>query len=321
MSVRAWIHRLAVAALLLHSESARADEGAAESPRALNRHVFQPTQLLQGPFTATSFGATTLGGGGDVQAPRYDLSGTQIGTKSYTLATYGEAIGAEFQLTPDISLRLQLNALIFSGTGARGLLVVGATAQTGASVGLTAGKTLSPTTRLSFVADFGQQPQYSLLPGNAVLAAVQSLTFDDTGLFADVNRIYASGGPSFAWAPTPAFGFVAEARYVWMRRISNQESGARDSSGLSLAALLSFDLEPLIRWPVGFQAAYRSDFPVGDNGIFEVDQASFGVFYTRRVHLALGLEGIWRHGAVRPGVTPSLTADSTTAAIQFRYYW
>jgi len=106
-----------------------------------------------------------------------------------------------------------------------------------------------------------------------------------------------------------------------MRRISNQESGARDSSGLSLAALLSFDLEPLIRWPVGFQGSYRSDFPVGDNGIFEVDQASVGVYYTRRVHLALGLEGIWRHGAVRPGVTPDLTADSTTAAIQFRYYW
>ena len=40
-----------------------------ESPRALNAHVFQPSRLLTGPFSETSFGMATLFGAGQAKAP------------------------------------------------------------------------------------------------------------------------------------------------------------------------------------------------------------------------------------------------------------
>jgi hypothetical protein len=358
MSIRVRICQVSTAVLLLHSWGTRAEEpGPAtaepapaegvsastppaderkadstsppvESPRALNSHVFQPSRLVTGPFVATAFGMATFAGEGTVDAPRYGLtltpSGvglTQVGTKQYTLATYGQALNADFSLTPDIGLRFEVTAIVFSGTNARGLLVAGATAQTGFSAGVTAGKNLTRELRLSFVGDFGVEPQYSLLIGNAISAAAQSGRFDDTGLTEEVNRLRAAPGVSLAWAPFPWFGLIAEAKYIWSRRISSQDSSSQTLNGASWGGLLSLDLDPLLHWPFGFQAAYQGAFPMGDNGIPEIQQVSAGVYYTRRVRLALGLEFIYRHGDVRPGVTPTLTAESGTAAIQFRYYW
>jgi hypothetical protein len=338
MSMRVRICQVSAAVLLLHAWSARAEEKVTEttsspleSPRALNSHVFQPTRLLASPFTDTAVGMATFAGAGEIEAPFYGLTGlltgVPTGTKKYTIASYGTSLNADFRLFPDIGLRFEATALVFTATTARGLLVAGGTVQSGFTIGLTAGKNLNRDMRLSFVADFGIEPQYSVLIANAVRNALPpaqggSGTFDDTGLLTEVNRYYGSPGLSFAWAPNPAFGLIAEARYVWLRRISNQtDSEARDTMGMSAGGILSFDLEPLIRWPIGFQAGYRADIPFGSNGIFGVTQVSFGVYYTRRVRLALGLEGIWRHGDVRPGVEPTLTADTGTAAIQLRYYW
>ena len=52
-----------------------------------------------------------------------------------------------------------------------------------------------------------------------------------------------------------------------------------------------------------------------------MQQAGVGFFYTRRVHLALGLDVVWRHGEIRPGIQPQLKSDSAVAAIRFQYYW
>jgi hypothetical protein len=334
MSMRVRICQVLAAVLLLPAWSARAEEKVTEStpsplesPRALNSHVFQPTRLLASPFNTTAVGMATFAGGGEVEVPGFTISSpllgtiTQFPTKKFTVATYGQALNADFRLFPDIGLRFEATATAFTATSARGLLVAGASVQSGFTVGVTAGRNLGREMRLSFVGDFGIQPQYSVIISNAVVSALAGL-FNDNGLLTEVNRLYGSPGLSFAWAPHPAFGLIAEARYVWLRRISNQtDSSARDTNGMSAAGILSFDLDPLIRWPIGFQAGYRADIPFGSNGIFGVTQVSFGVYYTRRVRLALGLEGIWRHGDVRPGVEPTLTTDTGTAAIQLRYYW
>jgi hypothetical protein len=328
MSTRGRGGRIALVVLLLGAGRAGAEDrttegpsSAVESPRALNSHVFQPSRLLTGPFTDTAFGMATLAGGGNIEGPRYNLAGNQIGTRRYTLADFGQALNLDLRVTPDIALRFEVSVIAFSGTNAAGVLVAGMTAQTGATVGVTAGRNLNREMRLSFVADFGVQPQISILIANAVRSAVANRTFDDTGLLSNVKRLYGAPGLSFAWAPNPAFGLVAETRYVSTRRISSEGDDARISQGAIVGGLLSFDLEPLLRWPFGFQAIYRADIPLGSNGIIGVDQASLGVYYTRRVRLALGLEAIWRRGQVRPGVEPTLTANTGTAAINFRYYW
>lgn len=294
-----------------------------ESPRAVNGHVFQPSTLVTGPFSTTSFGMVTNFGIGEAEAPTYDINGNQTGTKSYPMASYGQGVNYHLRLWRDLGLRLDVHGLIFSGTDGRGILVAGATAQYGFTAGLTWGWNLGSTARLSVLANLGTEPQMSVLVGSAVLRALQTRSFDDAGLFSTVTRLRASPGLSFAWAPSPVLGFVGEARYVWTRRVSKggAEDGSRTAQGASLGGIASLDLNPLIRWPIAFQGSFRSDFPVSGHGISEVHQVGGGVYYSGRVNLALGLEANWRHGKIRPGVTPSLNSDSTTAAIVFRYYW
>jgi hypothetical protein len=293
-----------------------------ESPRALNGHVFQPSRLLTGPFTTTSFGMATLFGAGEVEAPRFDLQGNQIGTRKYAVAAYGQALDLDLRVTPDISVRFDVNGLLFSGLDARGILVAGATAQYGLRAGLTAGRDLGATTRLSLVADFGLEPEFSVLVANAVRRAIDTGEFDDVGLFSKVRRLRGAPGVSFAWAPSAVLGLVAEARYVWTRRISSGDEVDSDTAqGVSLGGLASLDLDPLVRFPIAIQGSYRADLPVGGDGINEVHQVGLGVFYSRRVRLALGLEVLWRHGDIRAGVEPTLSSDSAIAAISLRYYW
>jgi hypothetical protein len=294
------------------------------SPRALDGHLFQPSQLLTQPFTTTSFGMTTFFGSGTVQAPRYDILGKQIGTRDYTIGVYGQGLDLSLRLFPDVALRFNVAGLIYSGVDARGILVVGTTAQLDLKAGLTAGRNLGRTARLSFVVDFGPEPQLSVLVGNAVLNAIQNRTFDTGGVFSNVDRLRINPGLSFAWAPIPWLGFIAETRYVWARRITGQvtgETAARSASGVSLGGLVSLDIDPLIRFPLAVQASYRGDLSVGSPGIPEVHQAGLGFFYSRAARLALGLEALWRHGDIRPGVVPTLKADSGTGQIWFRYYW
>jgi hypothetical protein len=316
-------------ALAIHGASAQEERAAEstsprrESPRALNGLVYQPSRLLTGPFTETSFGMATLFGGGTATAPRYDLAGNQIGSRDYSMAAYGQNLDLHLRLTPDIALRFAVEGLIFSGINGRGLLVAGATAQAGANVGITAGKNLSRTTRLSFIGDFGIQPQYSVLIGNAVIATLQSRVFDSTGLLSTVNRLRAAPGLSLAWAPSPLLGFIAEARYVWTRRVTNDgDTESRTVSSASLGGLAVLDFDPLISFPIALQASYRGDIPVGSSGgASQVHQAGLGVFYSRRVSLALGLEVLWRHGDLRPGVSPTLKSNAATGALSLRYYW
>jgi hypothetical protein len=317
-------------ALAVHGASARGEEQAAEStsprresPRALNGLVFQPSRLITGPFSDTSFGMATLFGAGTASAPRYNLAGNQTGTRDYTMAAYGQALDLHLRLTPDVAIRLTVEGTIFSGINGKSLLVAGATAQAGVGAGLTAGRDLSRTLRLSFVGDVGLAPQYSVLIGNAVVGVIQSRSFDSAGLLSTVDRLRAAPGLSLAWAPSPMLGFIAEARYVWTRRVTSDGSDtqSRTAQGVSVGGLAAFDLDPFITFPIALQAIYRGDYPVGNSGLSTVNQAGFGVYYSRRVSLALGLEVLWRHGDIRPGVAPSLKSDAATGALWLRYYW
>jgi len=293
-----------------------------QTPRTLNGTVFQPYALMTGPFTTTSFGVDTLFGTGTVDAPRYDLQGNVIGSRKYDTIAYGENIDASFRLLSNLSLRLSVNGLVFSGTGSRGLLVVGGTVQVGVLAGLTWGWTFTPAMRIAFVLDSGTTPQLSILIGNAVLRALQNRIFDGTGILSEVNNLRSSAGVSYAWAPLAGLGLMAEARYIWNRRLSGESEGTRTTLGASLGAGAVLDLDPLIRFPFAFTGSYRADLPsFGGSRINEVQQAGLGVFYSRRTDLALGLEVLWRHGKIRPGVEPQLQSDSAIGNLWFRYYW
>ncbi len=293
-----------------------------EGPRTLNGHTYQPSNLIIGPFVTTSFGMITFLGAGQSDAPRFDLQGNQIGTQKVTTATYGQAIEYDLRLTRNIGLRFNVNGLIFSGVNGKSTVVAGSTAQAGLLAGLTAGWNLGHTTRLAFLLDAGVEPQFSVLISNAIVRAIQTGTFETTDVFTTVSRLRVTPGLSFAWAPAPWFGLIAEAGYVWTRRNTRGgEDTPRIQTGVRLGGVASFDLDPLVRFPIAFQGSYRSDLPVGGDGIPNVRQVGLGVYYSARLNLALGLETVWRHGLIRPGVLPTLKSDSYITGIMLRYYW
>jgi hypothetical protein len=289
----------------------------------LNGHVYQPTFLLTGPFTETSIGMATFAGTGQATGPRFNIGGFTAGTRSYDVGVYGQTLDLHLGITPDIAIRFEVQGLIFSGLTARDLLVAGATAQYGLSAGATFGKNLGGNTRLALVLDFGLDPQFSLLIGNAILNATQTRTFTGEGLRSNVERVRGAPGVSFAWSPIPAVGLLAEARYLWVRRITTDDSTSskRQGQGISVGGGVSVDFEQLWHFPLAVQGIYRGDFPFSSGSIAEVNQTGLGFYYSRRVQLALGLELLWRHGDIRPGVEPSLKADAEIATFWLRYYW
>ena len=102
----------------------------------------------------------------------------------------------------------------------------------------------------------------------------------------------------------------------------------RDANGLIVGGLAEFDFEPVMRWPIAVQAGYRGQIPWGATNDRSIHEAGVGIFYSRMVPLALGLEIDWRHGNLRTARTvgedetqPTLKSDSAIATLRFRYYW
>jgi hypothetical protein len=290
----------------------------ADEPRAAGGHLFIPSRLVTGPFTVTAFGTTTILGLADAEAPRYDLQGNEIGTRDRTLAAYGQQFNLDLRLTPDVSLRLEANGLVYSGYDDESFLTAGTTAAYGFQLGVTMGRTVGDA-RVALLLDVGLEPELNLLIANAVRRAMDEDVFSGEGLFEDTVRFRGSPGVSFAWGAHPALGLIAETRYEWIRRISDGESDVGRQS-VTLAASAELDLDPLIRWPIGLLGAYRAFLPVSGSGD-TVQQASAGLFYTRHVRLALGLEVTWRRGVLRREAAPRLDSDSVTAAFRTRFYW
>jgi hypothetical protein len=289
-----------------------------ESPRALGGHVFVPARLVVSPFTFTAFDTQTSAGAADATAPRYNLQGDVVGERNLTLAAVGLAFQFDVAVIRDLSLRLRANALAYTGTSGRSVLSAGATAAYGATFGVTWGHTFGGNKRIALVFDSGAQPELSIVVANAVINAIQNDRFEEGNLVTDVTRFDNRGGVSFGWGLTPFLGFVTEARFLWSRRVSGDETELLRRAVL-LAGALDFDLDALWRLPLGFVASYQATLPTGEGDT--THDAGFGVFYTRRVRLALGLEVNWREGELRPGIEPPLDADSVVGTIRMRYHW
>jgi hypothetical protein len=256
-------------------------------------------------------------GAADATAPRYNLQGDVVGSRDLTLGAVGLGLDFDVAVIRDLSLRVKANAFAYTGTSGTSVLTAGATAAYGATFGATWGHSFG-NKRIALIFDTGAQPELSIVVANAVINAIRTDRFEEGDMVSDVTRFDNRGGVSFGWGLTPALGLVAEARFLWSRRVSGEETELIRRAVL-LAGALDFDLDPLLRVPVGFVASYLASVPTSDGDT--THEVGFGVFYTRRVRLALGLEGSWREGELRPGIEPPLNADSFVGTIRMRYYW
>jgi hypothetical protein len=294
-------------------------QSTSESPRALNDHVFQPPQVVPGPFVTTAFGSITYFAYGDSRGPRFDINGNQVGTRFYQLGGFGQGFDYSLRLTPDLGVRAAVQGIVYAGINKRSALVAGAAATYDVRLGLTYGRNLG-TWRGAFVLDTGVRPEINLLVANAVIEAIRAQRFGDFSPLDTISRFFLTPGISLAWAPHPALGFVGEGRFLWVHRTSGADV-SDDRFGIVVSGSGELDFDPLIGVPLGVQGFYRLEAPVGGTGITRTQDIGAALTYTGRVRLQLGLEVARRTTELHPEAFPSLDLNAIVAAIRLRYYW
>ncbi len=290
-----------------------------ESPRAIERHVFQPSVLVPGPFVVTSFGTATLAGYGEVRSAAFDLAGRQVGTRTYQVAAFGQGFDFALAMTRDLGLLISARGAAYTGISGLGALVVGTTGQYDVHAGLIAGHTFGAV-RGAIVFDTGVWPEFSLLVANAVIDAIQTGRFGAVPALQSTSRYFFAPGASLAAALHPSFGLVGEARFFWSR-LASGEDDLSVRRGLILGGSADLDLDPLVGFPLGIQAVSRWETRVSNSGIRRALQIGGGLYYTRRVRLQLGIEVVSRTGQLRPETQPTLDVSAAIATIRMRYYW
>ena len=121
-------------------------------------------------------------------------------------------------------------------------------------------------------------------------------------------------GTQFAVAPHESLGVGVSAAYLWSRTETGSDPET-DNHSLETGLNVSFDLVPLVDFPLGLLAYYSMRYTHEDDGT-PIHKLGFGLFYTDRSPLVLGLvEQI----ELSSRETASMTIYSTL--LRLRYYW
>jgi hypothetical protein len=287
-----------------------------ESGRALNGHLFNPSLYIVTPFSVTSFGAQTIYGYSNVAGPSLDVAGRTIGNKHYPTAAYGSSVQLSARIIEPLSFRLDATGYIFSGVKTQAALVVGLNATYAVDGGFTLGTKLAPGLRGAITFDVSYRPSLNITPAAALSASAAAGMIVSNELFFNANVLQYRPGISLAWAPHPAFGLIAEGRYL---RFQVEKSGADAIKGNAweASALADFDLHPLSPVPIAIYGVFRFQDPFNAPGISRTENAGGGIFYTGRVHLAVGLEATYQWFHIRQ----QLNTRAGVVDLGLRYYW
>jgi hypothetical protein len=313
---------VACALLAIPIARASADETsrtAYGSDRSLEGHVFQVSNLVPGPFALTEFGSQTSLGSGNAHASEFTLLNKEFGNATYPLIAFGQNFDFGIRLNQDMGLRFSFGGNAYTGSSGIGVIVAGTVATFSLGGAFLWGHTWG-SVRVAGVLEGGLRPGFSILVANAIIDAVNNGQLRDNSALSSTEALYAAPGVSVAWAASPVFGVIGEARYLWTR----QEVGVDTQSvrqGYILSTSLDFSLQPLIHWPIGLQGVTRLETRFNDSGVNRQLQYGGAIYYTDRVPLQLGLEVVGVNGELRRETNPSLTITGAIANIVLRYFW
>jgi hypothetical protein len=293
--------------------------------RELNGHYFMPSHLIEDPFSYTAFAMFFGLGSGNALGPTVDLTPPppHLGPdKWYGYTGLGLGMLMNVKFLEYLSARALLNTTAYLGTGSGAALTVGTSARITGDVGVKGSLPLGDNWRLAATLDASYGPVYSLLLANGILNAInacrdpqQQCTFDFGSGFQQINTLTWIAGLAGSWAPTPYLGFTGNFQFIAPTKTGDASIA---QNGLVFAGSGELDFLPLVRWlPLGVSAAYQLTTGVGGNKVATANEAGFGLYYTGRPHLALGLEIDWKWSTLET----QQTSTATLAWVNFRYYW
>jgi hypothetical protein len=283
--------------------------------RELNGHLFMPSHLIEDPFSYTAFAMFFGLGSGNALGPQLQLIPPAIiGEKWYGYTGLGLGMLMNVKILEYLSARALLNTTAYLGTGSAGAaLTVGTSARITGAIGVKGSLPVGKDWRFSAAVDMSYGPVFSLLLANGLIDALNNCrvnpsqcSIDPGAGFQTIETVTWIGGLAGSWAPTPYLGFTGNFQFIAPTKTGDASIA---QNGVVFAGSGEFDFLPLVQWlPLGVNAAYQ---------LATANEAGFGLYYTGRPHLALGLEIDWKWSTLET----QQTSTATLAWVNFRYYW
>ena len=289
-----------------------------KSYRELAGHVFLPSHLMGDPFSYTAFGLFWGVGAGKATAPTLDLGPPPsldfTNTKQFPYTGLGLGLGLDVRLLEYLSVFAKMDARAYLGTTGGSLLVVGANVRLSGSLGVKGSLPIGEHLRLSASVEMDYGPVYSALIANGLIEAVRTGQITPDEFLQANSALTWEPGVAAAYAPFPFLGLTGDVRFLAPTGGGNVRYA---SNGIFAAAMVDFDLLPLVRWlPLGVNGVYSLVSPFGTAGT-TTQEYGFGLYYTGHRALAVGVEVDWRRGRIDNGEA----ALATVAWLNLRYYW
>jgi hypothetical protein len=288
--------------------------------RVLGGHVFMPSPIVAGPFVTTSFTTQMILLAGSTDASV--TIGDQVVSGSLDFAGLGAFAGYEHAFGRHFSARVWLDDFLYSGITGAAVAIVGSQVQVGVGAGATASLPIGNNLRLGVLLDASSVPSIALTITEALRDIVDACeagdcNLDTTSAVEVENLVTVEPAVAVAWAPLEALGVTGNLAYVHLD--GNGSTGTAEA--MRLGAALDLDLLPLVRFPLGLQAQVSWLSPMGDDaGIDEATDVGFGIHYTGRRNVALGVQLLGRRFSVQPGIADTSWSAFLTR-ISLRYYW
>jgi len=291
--------------------------------RELGGHYFMPSHIIEDPFSYTAFGTFFGLGAGNARGPEFQLNPPAIiGEKWYGFTGLGLGMLLNVRILEYLSARAALITTAYLGTGSGAALTVGTSARITGDIGVKGSLPVGDNWRFSAALDMSYGPVYSLLLANGLIDALNNCranpsqcSYDFGQGFQQINTVTWTGTLTAAWAPTPYLGFTGNAQFIAPTKTGDASIA---QNGVNLAIAAEFDALPLVRWlPLGVNTAYQLTTGVGGNKVPTANIAGFGLYYTGRKDMALGLEFDWQWSTLET----QQISTGTLAWLNFRYYW
>jgi hypothetical protein len=292
------------------SNVAFAAEGHSAPDRVLGGHSFIPSIAVPDPFVNTKFGTSTGVGLGFMDILQ-DVGHYTAGT--HNLAVLGESFDLQLGLFDLLALRAKLSGQVMSGVNADGLLNTGANVGYDYELGATVRVLRLDRFQLAVNASLVQNNGININPGPVINSLLEGGS-STSGLISKSNTTGFLAGTQLALALHESFGIWINGQY------QHEMDGDVTTKTLILGSGLSFDMDPLIGFPLGFGAHYKLEYSLEDH----IDPWHYfggGVYITGRQNVVLGLEGQASMFSISSDDTKIVDLFGFEGAVKLYYYW
>ncbi|HVP68690.1 MAG TPA: hypothetical protein VMT17_15660 [Anaeromyxobacteraceae bacterium] len=294
-----------------------------KSHRELGGHFFMPSHLTTEPFSYTSFGTFFGLGAGQALGPTVDWSTSPptVGpSKWYAYNSLAQQFQLDVRIIEYLSLGLAASGYVYTGSGADAIIAVGSGVNLSGTFAVKGSLPIGDRVRLSLALSAQYGPVFNVLLAQGIRDIITNCEKGNCpvnlGSFLQQNDTVTWGATlTGAWAPWAFLGVNLNLSYLNPRKTG---TASVSENGLYFAGTLDFDAKPLVRWlPVGVNFGYALTSPIGGNGTATTQDWEFGFYYTGRKDMSVGLELDWKSGRLNS----EQIQNSTTAWINFKYYW